>query len=149
MKFTRCPKCHCQIGFDDLIDDELTKKILSTFAFLDVSSATALMSYLNLFRAPTRDLSLKRMHSLLEDLKSLDTFENLAMSMRLVVEAMQAKQDEGTFKQLTNHNYLKKVFAQNATGACVVKNQPAIIKTNSKSSKTLAAIKALEDFKNG
>lgn len=153
MKFTRCPKCHCQISFDDLIDDELNKNILSTFAKLNLNTSASLMAYLNLFRAPTRDLSLKKMYQLLEDLKSIDTLENLETSMRLVVDAMHIKQDEGTFKQLTNHNYLKKVFDQNekGNGAYVAKttNSTAFIQIKGKNSKTLNALQALEDFKNG
>lgn len=111
MNLGRCPVCHARISLDAVVQDESGRALLALLAGLDAALAVPLVSYIGLFRAPTRDLSNDRALKLAQETIGLAAPDQLEPALRETVEAIRAKNGS----QLKNHNYLKSVL----------KNQPA------------------------
>lgn len=154
MQLNRCPICHTRISLDALAQDEAGRELLGLLAKLDTDAGTALIGYLGLFRANTRDLANDRALRLAKETLALsDSLPAIAEAMRITAEQIRAKGGDA----LSNHNYLRKVL-----GDCHG-FKPDIAKTDveqgtqcvpyagkpAKTSKTAQALQALEDFGNG
>lgn len=110
MQLTRCPVCHSRLSLEALVQDEAGRDLLALLARLEKSTATALVTYMGLFRSSSRDLANDRALRLANE--ALELAEPNALTAGLVhtVESMRAKQQLGHFKPLSNHNYLKRVL---------------------------------------
>jgi hypothetical protein len=115
MQLTRCPVCHARIGLDQLIQDEAGRELLALVARMPDWLAAPLVSYLGLFRPATRDLANDRAFRLAREVLELSGEQQLAQALTDTVQAMRVKQDQGGFKPLSNHNYLKQVLESVST----------------------------------
>ena len=108
MRLSRCPICHSRISLEALVQDEAGRELLALVAKLDTQTGAALVSYLGLFRSPSRDLANERALKLARETLALtpDT-ARLAIALSETVEALRGKQPR---QPLKNHNYLKKVI---------------------------------------
>ena len=112
MNLTRCPICHSRISLEALVQDEAGRELLGLVARLDTQTGAALVSYLGLFRSPSRDLANERALRFARETLALagsdrpDT-ARLAIALSETVEALRDKQPR---QPLKNHNYLKKVL---------------------------------------
>ncbi|WP_299197939.1 hypothetical protein [uncultured Amphritea sp.] len=116
MQLTRCPICHSRLSLESLVQDEAGRDLLALLARLEKNTGTALVTYIGLFRSPSRDLANDRALRLANE--ALELAEPNALTAALVhtVESMRAKQQLGHFKPLSNHNYLRRVL-ENGQGA--------------------------------
>ena len=146
MQLNRCPVCHTRISLDALAQDEAGRELLGLLAKLDSDVGIPLVGYLGLFRSNTRDLANDRALKLAREALSLGQSGNVAQAMRQTVEQIQAKGG----KPLSNHNYLKRVLEDvgivGADSFAPTKTGPS---ASPKTSKTVQALQALEDFGNG
>jgi len=112
MQLCRCPVCHARIDLVACIEDEAGRELLALIARLGKPLGWALVQYLTLFRAKTRDLANDRALTLASDaLEITSDHYLLARAMQETVEAMRAKREVHFAKPLKNHNYLKQVVA--------------------------------------
>jgi len=137
MKLFRCPVCHSSIHLDQLVADEAGRQLLGVMAKLNYRMGPALVSYLAMFRPPKQDLSNAKALNLATDTLALTTNHAvLAEALQDTVSALHASRHNAPAKQLTNHNYLKKVLAAKlgeaavkATGTTVeIKHQATLSK---------------------
>lgn len=110
MQLGRCPTCHSRINLEAVMQDESARELLALLASLDKNTGTALVAYLGLFRAKSRDLANDRALRLAKEALELTTPNALTPALAHTVEQMRGKQQAGGFKPLTNHNYLKRVL---------------------------------------
>jgi len=150
MQLGRCPICHSRLNLEALVQDEAGREMLGLLALLDTLSGAALVVYLGLFRPATRDLANDRSLRLAREAMALHSDPTtLATAMHESVQSMRAKQDQGAFKPLTNHNYLKRVLetvAVSASPTALVPAQHAIQTPAKPPSKTAQAIDALKNY---
>ena len=110
MQLGRCPVCHSRLQLEALVQDEAGRALLALVARLDTQTSAALVTYLGLFRSPTRDLANERALRLANEALGLvpasDT-ARLALALSETVEALRGRQPR---QPLKNHNYLKKVL---------------------------------------
>lgn len=144
MHLTRCPVCHSRIGLEALVQDEAGRELLALVARLDTQTGAALVSYLGLFRSPSRDLANERALKLArETLDMTSDTARLAIALSETVEALRGKQPR---QPLKNHNYLQKVLES-------VQARPVIAHTEQGAvaprSKTGQACMILERLKQG
>jgi hypothetical protein len=93
------------------VQDEAGRELLTVVAKLDTTLAGLVLRYLGLFRAPSRDLSNDRALKLLKEVLSLSQNRyKLDEAIEDTLNSLNQHQATGGFKQLTNHNYLKKVL---------------------------------------
>jgi hypothetical protein len=111
MQLTRCPVCHSRIGLEQLVQDEAGRELLVLMLTTPEWLASPLVVYLGLFRPATRDLANDRALRLAREALAL-TVEQPALAAALAdtVQSMRAKQGQGGWKPLVNHNYLKSVL---------------------------------------
>jgi len=151
MQLGRCPICHSRLNLDALAQDEAGRELLGLLAQLDTLAGTALVGYLGLFRPATRDLANDRALRLARESLALHNDSiTLTTAMHECVQSMRVKQDQGAFKPLTNHNYLKRVLETVAVSSMPTALMPAqhAIQTPAKPlSKTAQAIDALKTYK--
>lgn len=110
MQLGRCPTCHSRIHLEAVVQDEAGRELLALLAGLDKNTGTALVGYLGLFRAKSRDLANDRALRLAKDALQLAEPVSLVPALVHTVESMRGKQQTGQFKPLANHNYLKRVL---------------------------------------
>jgi len=111
MQLGRCPMCHSRISLEACVQDEAGRELLTVVAKLDTTLAGLVLRYLGLFRAPSRDLSNDRALKLLKEVLSLSQNRyKLDEAIEDTLNSLNQHQATGGFKQLTNHNYLKKVL---------------------------------------
>lgn len=111
MQLTRCPTCHTRIDLEGLIQDAAGRELLGLVARLPDALCLPLVTYLGLFRPPTRDLANDRALRLATEALALEADPaRLGTALAETVQAMRAKQDGGGFKALANHNYLQRVL---------------------------------------
>ncbi len=149
MQVSRCPVCHSRINLETLAQDEAGRELLGLLAQLDTSAGTALATYLGLFRSATRDLANDRALRLAIEIQELGggTFPpHLCTAMAETVQGMRAKQDEGTFKPLTNHNYLKRVLESVEVQPTVNTALTTTQTINKPQSKTAQGIELLKNY---
>lgn len=128
MQLTRCPVCHSRIGLEQLIQDEAGRELLALLACMQDYLAMQLVPYLGLFRPATRDLPNDRALRLAREAVMMCVDGPiLAQALAETVQAMRVKQDQGGFKPLSNHNYLKQVLesvtARGMSGTALVTAQ--------------------------
>lgn len=112
MKLGRCPVCHSNLHLDQLIADEAGRQLLGQFARMNYKLGGNMVAYLAMFRPAKQDLSNSKALSLVQEALALTTNLNaLAEALELTVASLQQSRLNGTGKQLTNHNYLRKVLA--------------------------------------
>jgi hypothetical protein len=92
-----------------MVQDESGRELMGIIAKIDATLAGGLVAYIGLFRAPSRDLANDKALKLVKEVLSFGKFR-LDEALADTVESLRARQVEGGFKQLTNHNYLKKVL---------------------------------------
>ena len=111
MKLCRCPVCHTSIHLDAIVNDEAARELLGILAPLDGATGRILMNYIALFRPAKSDLSFSRALVLVNDTLALTTNRDwLRAALEETVTKLRAARIEGQHRQLTNHNYLKKVL---------------------------------------
>lgn len=57
MELGRCPICHHRISLEAIAKDQAGRELAAMVAKTDSATGQALLSYLGLFRSPTRDLA--------------------------------------------------------------------------------------------
>jgi len=111
MKLCRCPVCHTSIHLDAMVNDEAARELLGILAPIDGATGRVLMNYIALFRPAKSDLSFSRALVLVNDTLALTTNRDwLRAALEETVNKLRAARVEGQHRQLTNHNYLKKVL---------------------------------------
>jgi len=149
MQLGRCPICHSRIDLTALCQDESGRELLGLLAQLDTLAGTALVCYLGLFRPATRDLANDRALRLAREALALHSKPaTLAAAMHECVQSMRAKQDQGAFKPLVNHNYLKRILETIAVNALPAALMPAsnVIHAPVRQSKTAQVIDMLKNY---
>lgn len=144
MHLTRCPVCHSRISLEQLVQDEAGRDLLTLLTRLDKSTGTVLVTYIGLFRSQSRDLANNRALKLAQDTLALAAEPQLLTAMANVVESMRAKQQQGSFKPLSNHNYLKRVLE--TTHALMIEPLPQEVTTSNKQTKRAAISAAVMDI---
>lgn len=147
MQLNRCPCCHSRISIEQMAQDECTTELLGLLVdYADISKS--LVIYLGLFRSGKRDLASDRALKLAKEVITLSPERNrLAAAMNETVQAMRQKQDQGAFKPLSNHNYLKRVLetlpADTAeTGLPALSGGQMPVKSQSKTSQIIDMLKS-------
>ena len=128
MQLGRCPVCHSRISLEQLCQDAAGRELLALLAKCDTITGTALVSYLGLFRSPSRDLANDRALKLAQETLALEAVQWLTPALAETVEALKAKRAAGETKPLANHNYLRQVLASvitRGTGVAHVGGQSA------------------------
>lgn len=153
MQLTRCPVCHSRIGLEQLVQDEAGREVLVLLSRTPDWLASPLVVYLGLFRAATRDLALDRTLRLAREALGLTEDQPaLATALADTVQSMRAKQDQGNWKPLANHNYLKQVLESVAQrglvnpGLLPVKSGVNVPALSGPKSKTAQVIDLLRTF---
>lgn len=144
MQLTRCPVCHSRISLEQLVQDEAGRDLLTLLTRLDKSTGTVLVTYIGLFRSQSRDLANNRALKLAQDTLALAAEPQLLTAMANVVESMRAKQQQGSFKPLSNHNYLKRVLE--TTEAIMIEPLPQEVTASNKQTKRAAISAAVMDI---
>ena len=125
MKLSRCPVCHSNLHLDALTNDEAAKEILSMLAPMDGGFARALVAYIALFRPAKSDLSFSRALKLSKEVLQLSPNKDwLRAALEETIIKLQQARSQGQHRQLTNHNYLKKVLESVNQGAVAVPQTP-------------------------
>lgn len=111
MKLTRCPVCHSNIHLDQLIADDSGRQLLGLFAKMNYKLGGVLVAYLALFRPAKQDLSNNKALTLTKEVLELTQNHSvLAEALEQTVNSLHQGRVNGQNRQLTNHNYLKKVL---------------------------------------
>lgn len=111
MKLGRCPVCHSNLHLDQLVADDAGRQLLGQFSRMNYKLGGAMVAYLALFRPTKQDLSNTKALTLVQETLALTTNLNaLAEALEQTVASLQQSRINGTGKQLTNHNYLRKVL---------------------------------------
>lgn len=111
MKLGRCPVCHSNLHLDQLVADDAGRQLLGQFARMNYKLGGNMVAYLALFRPTKQDLSNTKALTLVKETLALTTNLNaLAEALEQTVTSLQQSRINGTGKQLTNHNYLRKVL---------------------------------------
>ncbi len=113
MKLGRCPICHSHLHLDALIQDESGRELLIEVSTLPDFVAKPLLSYLSLFRPAKSDLSNNRAIKLIQEVEEAFKPDHvLASALVETVNKLREKRVQSSdSKPLTNHNYLKQVYA--------------------------------------
>lgn len=110
MQIARCPCCRARISLEYIVQDECSKELMGLMTSLPDMVSRPLTLYLGLFRSEKRDLSNDRALKLAKDaISTCEEQQTLGHALEEAVQAMRVKQDQGVFKPLTNHNYLKRI----------------------------------------
>ncbi len=126
MKLCRCPVCHSNIHLDALTNDDAAKEMLTMLAPMDGGFARALVAYMGLFRPAKSDLSFSRAVKLGQEVLLLSSNKDWLRAaleetiLKIQAGKLQAANSQGQARQLTNHNYLKKVLESVNQGAIEV-----------------------------
>lgn len=145
----RCPCCHAEYSIVQAVEDEAARELMGILSDLPREASRPLASYLGLFRARTRALAWERAVRLAREVRELhgDDYA-LGAALSETVEAMRVKQDQGGWRPLQNHNYLKRVLetAQTRPAGAVA---PAREARGAPSSRTAQALQDLEEWRRG
>ncbi len=151
MNLGRCPVCHSRLHLDVLVQDDAGRELLALLSRLDRSAGGALVSYMSLFRSKSRDLANDRALRIATEALELAPVNELIPAMAHTVEQMRGKQQAGSFKPLSNHNYLKRVL-ENTEAALVegdIQHLPAgVVPASGKREQRRAITAAMMDVTN-
>jgi len=136
-----CPIYHAQFTIEALTQDAAARELLAMRAAM----LPSLLSYLGLFRSPTRALAFDRALKLAQEVIVMDADPaRLEAALAETVESMRQKRELGQVKPLKNHNYLKRVLEN------IPKNIPSILRNPESSigamSKRTASLATLSDW---
>ena len=146
MQLNRCPNCHSRVSIETMTQDRCATELLGLLIDLPEGIGRALVVYLGLFRSQKRDLSNDRALKLAQQTLALsDNKAALAIAMTDTVQSMRIKQDEGSFKPLSNHNYLKRVL-ETVTVPPALNADKTAINRPIKLSKTAQTIEMLNSY---
>lgn len=126
MQLCRCPVCHHRIALESLVLDQSASDLLALLSRCDAALATALVTYLGLFRSANRDLDHARALRLARDVLALGDAVALTAALAETVEAIRAKRERGDVRPLANHNYLKQVLGS-VSSALVVREHGNVL----------------------
>jgi hypothetical protein len=150
MKIARCPVCHANIHLDQIAQDAAASELLSIFAKQSAQQATALLSYLALFRPAKSDLNNGRALRLVNEILAF-TPNSTALQRALEQTATQIAHARlsGDSRPLTNHNYLLRVLhALPCWNHEEIDNQQSVAEKNAQpvgtKSKVMAAVATLD-----
>lgn len=150
----KCPSCHAEHSLEAVLDGQAGSELMLLLADLEPGLARLLLSYLSLFRSPSRALSWDRALRLGREALALEAQRGrLAAALSKTITVLREKQKGGEgWKPLTSHNYLARVLKEmppDAPGALMVppgnpenQKQPPV-----KLSKTAQAMIRLESRK--
>ncbi|QSX32604.1 hypothetical protein JYB87_12665 [Shewanella avicenniae] len=111
MKLCRCPVCHSNIHLDTLVQDDAAREMLAILAPMDGGLARILVAYIGLFRPEKSDLSWNRALKLINETLAVSNNRDwLRAALEETVKKLRESRIGGTFRPVTNHNYLKKVL---------------------------------------
>lgn len=144
MQLGRCPTCHSRIHLEAVAQDEAGRELLALLAGADKNVGTALVGYLGLFRAKSRDLANDRALRLAKEVLALAEPIALVPALVYTVDSMRSKQQSGQFKPLANHNYLKRVLESDSGQA--IEALPAGTLSANRNQKRAAVSQALMDI---
>lgn len=107
----RCPCCHAEYSIEQAVEDEAARELMGVLSDLPREVSRPLAAYLGLWRSKSRALAWERALRVAREALNLHQ-DTLAIGAGLseTVEAMRVKQDQGGWRPLTNHNYLKRVL---------------------------------------
>lgn len=145
MKLARCPVCHSNIHLDQLVQDDAGRQLLGIISKLGYRMGPALVAYLAMFRPAKQDLTnAKALALVTETLELCSNHAVLSEALQDTVSSIQAGRIQGQVKQLTNHNYLKKVLTSKLNAAPAVNNSTIEIRNSQPESQkeSLAAFNA-------
>lgn len=125
MQLCRCPVCHSRIALEALVLDQATSELLALVARCDTALATALVSYLGLFRSANRDLDHARSLRLAREVLALASGNTLAQALAETVESIRSKRERGDVRPLSNHNYLKQVLG--SVAGAQIDREPTVV----------------------
>lgn len=107
----KCPSCCAEFDLIAALDSAAGSQLLQRMATLEPAVSRPLLAYLSLFRSPKRALSWDKALRLANEVLELSTNQaQLSEALQKVVDVLREKQQTGGFKQLKNHNYLKRVI---------------------------------------
>lgn len=107
----RCPSCHAEHALDQAFEDEAARELMGVLADLPRECSRPLVAYLGLWRSRTRALAWERALRIAREALALHADrEILGAALSEAVEGLRRKQDDGAWKPLTGHNYLKRVL---------------------------------------
>lgn len=107
----KCPSCFAEFDLLSALDSEAGRSLMGLLAKLDPTLSRPLVSYLSLFRSASRALSWDRALKLAKEVLALENnHARLSTGLAKAVETLREKQVTGSWKPLTNHNYLKRVL---------------------------------------
>ena len=107
----RCPCCHAEYSIEQAVEDEAAREVMGLLSDLPREVSRPLAAYLGLFRSKSRALAWERALRVAREVLELhqDTAA-IGAALSETVEAMRQKQDQGGWRPLANHNYLKRVL---------------------------------------
>ncbi|WP_109422768.1 hypothetical protein [Aggregatibacter actinomycetemcomitans] len=125
MKLCRCPICHSDIHLDGLLEDDAGREMLGIITNLRGDNARALVSYIALFRPEKSALSNARALKLMQEV--LEMYQPSPLLSHALNETvsniMKNRRETRNTQQMTNHNYLKKVYEGAKPLFAVVRNE--------------------------
>lgn len=137
-----CPHCYARFGIEAALEDDAARELMVLLADLPREIARPLVSYLSLFRSASRALAWDRALKLARESLALGDHGALGAALSETVEAMRAKQGDGNWRPLGNHNYLKRVLesclARGIVATPVTRDAPQ--QPTSKTGQALAAL---------
>lgn len=147
----KCPSCFAEFDLLAALESEAGREFVNLLA-KHSDLARSLVVYLSLFRSATRALAWDRALKLATEVIELCP-DKIKLSQALVkaVDVLRQKQQDKSWKPLTNHNYLKRVLED------LPVHQAELITVNPESqptkpaytSKTAGSLMALEGLKRG
>jgi hypothetical protein len=139
----RCPSCHAEFSLEQAAADEAARELMALLAEAPAELGRPLTAYLGLFRARSRALAWERALRLAREVAALhaDPFV-LGEALSETVDALRAKQQEGSWKPLGNHNYLRRVLESVAARPRPIAASPSASAT-APVSRTRAAVQRL------
>lgn len=138
----KCPVCHANFAIEQLTQDEAARELLRMRPLM----LPSMMPYLALFRTGKRDLAFDKALKLVNQVHELtQDLHRLEMALASTVDSIKAKRDQGDFRPLKDHNYLKRVLEGTPEGyVCEVTSRQA---SSAQPSKTAGAIGKLQRMK--
>lgn len=145
----KCPSCSADFDLLSALQDASGRELVGLLAKLDSSLSIGLVTYLSLFRSPTRALAWDRALRLANEVMALGADrQKLAAGLSKSCDVLREKQHQSSWKPLTNHNYLIRVLADlPAMPAESLIEKPGSHQQPQRTSKMFSTIQALQGLK--
>ncbi len=107
-----CTVCHAQQPLEAMLQDEAGRELMGMLVSLQPPLLLPLVHYLGFFRPAKQQLGWGRSLRLAREVVDLAPFaaDVLAQALAEANRGLDEKRQQGGFKPLGNHNYLKRVF---------------------------------------